>query len=351
MRRYRFIVLALVLLAVSAWLMHGKETASADQPQKEVRLPRYPTPDEYQRRVARRTLLDMRQPTIEQPQKAPRDPLLEVLPYDEKNGSVIIEASAIRFSELGEKILECLDSNAARAIEEMREATGIDPLQAIDRIGVSAGALVVTGNFEGLKLGENKTTKYGDHGQIMEGGKTALWKDQLMLLDVDEATAKEAIDRLEGRSQRTEPTFPEHMAYGEVYGWVPVRAIAQLIPEDGDRRLGERLEAAADKVELHVSVSEDVGIVARVDGKDESIRDLGKSIGGAMALGRTFAASREEKALAEILEHARVVPRGQAFDVELALPSEVLLSRLSGGRCGQARDAGVTSDEVIGPGP
>lgn len=345
MRRYRFIFIALLLLAISAWLMHGKETANADQPQKEVRMPRYPTPDEYQRRVARRTLLDTRpQPTVEQPAKAPRDPLFEVLPYDEKNGSVIIEASAIRFSELGEKILECLDADAAQAIERMREETGIDLLQAIDRVGVSDGALVVTGNFEGIKLGEGKSTKYGDHGLILEGGKAAIWKDQVMMLDMNEADAKEAIDRLEGRVQRTTPTFPEHMAYGEVYGWVPVHALAQLIPDEGNNHLGERLEAAAEKVELHVSVSDDVGIVARIDGRDESIRDLGKSVGGAMALGRTFAASRMEKDLADILERARVVPRGNSFDVELALPSDVLLSRLSGGRCGQAKDGGVTQD-------
>jgi hypothetical protein len=339
MRRLRFMLAALVLLAISAWLMHGKDAVKAEERGKDVRMPRYPTPDEYKRRVSRRTLMDRaHQDAPEQaPVEAKKDPLHQVLPYDEHKGTVIIEASAIRFSPLGERVLACLDIDAKAAIDRMREETGIDILDNIDRIGFSDGALVVTGNFEGLTADNLERKKYGDHGTLLgkdgEHERSAIWNDQLLMIDVGEERAKEMIDRLEGRIETETPTFPEHLVYGEIYGWVPVQAIAGILPDDGDRQLGERLREAADKIELHVSVGEDVGVVARVTGNNENIRDLGKSIGGAMALARTFAVSREEKDLAEILELGRVVPYGNAFDVELALPSEALLRQL-GGECG-----------------
>lgn len=347
LKRYRFVFLAIILLALAGWLMHGRDAAKAEERLKDVRMPRYPTPDEYQKRNARKTLMQVAAENQPQVPPVPRDPLLEVLPYDEHKGTVIIEAAAIRYSELGERILDCMNQDAAGELERMKEETGIDLLDSVDRIGLSERTLVLTGNFQGLQLKEAEHRAYGDHATIygLDGGsKVALWNDQVLMMNVEDEQAEQMIDRLEGRAERTAPTFPEHMEYGEIYGWMPVDGLAHMVPDD-EHHIGEKLQAAADKVELHVSIANDVGIVARVTGKDESIRDLGKSIGGAMALGRTFATSREEKDLAEILELARVVPRGEAFDVELALPSDVLLRQL-GGECSRrvSTDAGVTTE-------
>src|SRR5688572_26258839 len=40
MKRIRFILAAVILLAVSAWLMHGKDAVKAEERTKDVRMPR-----------------------------------------------------------------------------------------------------------------------------------------------------------------------------------------------------------------------------------------------------------------------------------------------------------------------
>jgi hypothetical protein len=335
MRRYRFAILAVVLLVLAAYLMHGEEPEKAEARVKNVHLPRFPTPEEYQRRNARRTLVELAAENQRDPEEetAARDPLHEVLPYDEKEGAVIVEASAIRFSELGEKILDCLGSDT-EGFKRIKEETGIDVLENLDRVGISGETMVVSGRFEGLNPKDAKLEPYGDHAKffVTENGERhgAVWKDELFIFNDSEEEVKLAIDRLEGRAPRQEKRFPDHLAYGEIYGWLPVDVMARLVPDDGPNgRLGERLREVAEKVELHVSVEKDVGIVARVLGKNDGIAELGKSIGGAMALGRVFARNQNEEDLAEILELARVAPRGDAFDVELALPSELLMKHIA----------------------
>lgn len=354
MKKYRFAILAVLLLIVAALLMHEREPARVESRAKDVHLPRFPTPEEYQRRNSRRTLMEVAKENQadDEPKEAARDPLHEVLPYDEKKGAVVIEASAIRFSELGEKILDCLGARAAEDLEEMKKETGIDLLDSLDRIGISGESLVVSGRFEGLKLPESKEEPYGDHGRILRNEHSAraaaVWNNELFLMGENEADLKLQIDRLEGRAERQEKRFPDHLAYGEVYGWVPVELMASMLPSDGTNgRLGERLREVADKIELHVSVEKDVGVVARVMGNNadsEGISELGKSIGGAMALGRVLARNQEEQDLAEILELARVSPRGDAFDLELALPSDLLLKHFASECAPKARDAGVATE-------
>jgi hypothetical protein len=83
-------------------------------------------------------------------------------------------------------------------------------------------------------------------------------------------------------------------------------------------------------VKLHVDASHDVGIVADAKGNDPAgVLDLAKTLGGALALGRTAARAQGKDNLAAFLDYASVHPaESGSFRVELALPLEYIAAQL-----------------------
>ena len=169
----------------------------------------------------------------------------------------------------------------------------------------------------------------------------------MILFGPDRRAVEAAIDRLEGRAPAA-PAIDETATYGEIYGVLAGAEIAALLPEeDGLRRL---FREAAGAIELHVDASGDVAIAADVAGPDAAkVRDLGRSLGAAIALARLQAKARGEAELAEVLGWARVEPRGDRFGLELALPRD-FLERTLGPACRRRR---APAPEAIGapPGP
>ena len=108
-----------------------------------------------------------------------------------------------------------------------------------------------------------------------------------------------------------------------------------MFPSDeGD--LAEKLRTVAQRIEVHVDTSHDVGIVADVQGVDTAqVEDLGKAVGAAMAVGRVGAQQQGEKELAELMDLAKVQPEGDRFKLEMAIPLEMLEKQLS--KCGERR--------------
>jgi hypothetical protein len=75
-----------------------------------------------------------------------------------------------------------------------------------------------------------------------------------------------------------------------------------------------------------------------VNGPDgERVGDLGRSLGGALSLGRLKAKAEGDKDLVELLELARVSQHDGLFTVEVALPLELLEEKLAACR----KDGGV----------
>jgi len=337
--RWLWLIAAAILVIAAAWLVHIPE-ARAPAAYPEVQMPRHLRPEERERMLARLTKV----PDAGAHRSAEvRDPLLTALSAGGGGSGVVLEVNALRNSPIGELLLECLAAkegrgNALHALQQM----GIDPLRDVDRVGITEHGIVVSGDFrranwEGL-LGSATGTPYGDHGQITsvdprsDGGSTLIatrWGDSLLHLGDSEEDAHRVLDAVEGRGPAPQPLLSPEQSYGELYGVLSGPDLARTM---GSSDLwASALADAASKVELHLDARRDVALVADVSGDDaRKLEDLGKSLGGALAMARAQARASGNDDAAELLSFARVSPsHGSSLSLEVALPLEVVAKRLA----------------------
>jgi hypothetical protein len=356
-RRWLWPVLAGLCFALAAWLMlRGEPEQPSARRVDKVTLPRHATHQDFQRQEQRRTWNPPAPPEGAPqlpPDEAPgaRDPLLLALPLGHDSSAMVVEANALANSPAGELMVQCFQQRTrGRGFERMREQLGIDPLKDVDRMAFWDNGAMVTGNFKAFpwdKVAESHEVKgYGEHGTLyrpamrsypLEDGGTAevqhtvgRWKDQLVFFADSEEEAKEVLDRLEGRLRGGPGPLTEDLAYGELYGTVDVKDVAELLP-DGDPKLKEDFLKAAQRVVVHMDATSDVGLVAEVQGPGgEVLGDVAKSLGGALALARMKATAEGDADLAELLELAKVNRDGDGrFGLELAIPLELIQKRMS----------------------
>jgi len=281
-----------------------------------------------------------------------RDPMLAALSAGGSSSGVVLEVNALRNSPLGDLLLQCLAAREGRgsALEALQRM-GIDPLRDVDRVGITEHGIVVSGDFrranwEGL-LGSPTGTRYGEQGQITsvdpraDGGATLVatrWGDSLLHLGDSMEDGRRVLDAVEGRGPAPKPLLTPEQSYGELYGVVSSADLARTLA--GSDAWASALVEAASKMEVHLDARRDVALVADVSGDDaRKLDDLGKSLGGALALARAQARARGDDESAELLSFARVSPtRGNALSVEVALPLEVVARRLA--FCRGGADAG-----------
>lgn len=340
-RQPAWLLLALLLLAASAGLMALVEDPP-ERPAIRVAFPSRMREAERRRNAERRTLAPAAAaaaPT-EGPDADPggeprgRDPFLTALPAAAGEPVVVFEANALRHSRLGELFIRCALARDAGAFDEVSRETGLDVLKDVDRVGFAGRTVVVSGTFgrarwDRMEAGADAVA-YGDEGRIYQDrGRAAApavarWRDQVVVLSPDAAGARQAIDQLEGRASLPAPVLDEALTYGEVYGVIPGEAVRRLFPAQ-DRELGDRLAAAAGRIELHVDAMQDVAAVVRVRGDDQgALSDLARSLGGVIAAGRLRAQAEGDDELADLLDAARVVPADGHFSLELAVPATTL---------------------------
>jgi hypothetical protein len=150
-----------------------------------------------------------------------------------------------------------------------------------------------------------------------------------MILGDTEEDLRGAIDRIEGRAPAENPIVSEDQTYGEVYGVLGTDLLTKILGRE-QPELAKRLQDAVQNVELHVSATGDVGMVAEVGGGDaDKVDDLARSMGAALSLARLQAQAQGEHDLAELLDLARVSPQGKRFNLELALPMAFLEKHLA----------------------
>jgi len=281
-----------------------------------------------------------------------RDPMLAALSAGGSGSGVVLEVNALRNSPLGELLLQCLAAREGRgnALEALQRM-GIDPLRDVDRVGITEHGVVVSGDFrranwQGL-LGSPSGTAYGDQGQITsvdpraDGGATLVatrWGDSLLHLGDSVEDGRRVLDAVEGRGPAPTPLLTPEQSYGELYGVMSGADLARTLA--GSDAWANALVEAASKVEVHLDARRDVALVADVSGDDaRRLEDLGKTLGGALALARAQARATGDDESAELLSFAKVSPaRGDALSVEVALPLEVVAKRLA--FCRGAADAG-----------
>jgi hypothetical protein len=325
---------AVLLLALSAWLMsRGDKEKPTVRPPK-VEFPHNATPEENSRQQKRRTLPPLS--NDEEGFRMKRDPMLVALPTDPKRSAMVFEVDALKESPIMKTWIDCLLAKNARekqGIERFKKKFGFDPLEDVDRVAVSSERLLVMqgsvnkASFEGWA----KRT-YGEKGVVYtdpESGRVvATWGGDMMLWGGSNGASdavEDAIDRLESKDATQKPLLDDWQAYGDVYG--------VLSPDDLAKMLGPEQEALADKiknvvqhVDFHADASEDVAMVADVRGgqAQEDMEDLAKSFGAALSLGRLKAQNDGDEKLAQLLDYAKVRSSGGAFSVDVALPFDLL---------------------------
>jgi len=339
-RRWLWLLAAALLVIAAAWLVRMPESRP-ELPRPEVPMPHELRPEERQRMLSRLTRLPGDAGTRA---TEVRDPVLAALSAGGGGSGVVLEVNALRNSPIGELLLQCLaqrqgQGNALEALQRM----GIDPLRDIDRVGITEHGLVVSGDFrranwEGL-LGTATGAAYGDRGQITavdprsDGGTTLIatrWGDSLLHLGDSEEDGHRVVDAVEGRGPAPRPLVSPEQSYGELYGVVSGPDLAKMLG-GGSEGWSTALTDAASAVELHLDARRDVALVAEVKGEDaQKLEDLGRTLGGALAVARAKARAEGQDEAAELLGFARISPEhGNALSLEVALPLEVLARRLA----------------------
>ncbi|MFL5352426.1 hypothetical protein [Archangium sp.] len=363
-RRGLWLVFAVVLFGLAAWLMLSGQGEEEALPEMKVTFPNRLRPRERERMEKRRTyVLPLAQAgTVAEPQPVrPRDPVLAALPRGKGKTAVVIEANAIRHSPLGEMLLECLMRREGAELEKFKQQTGVDPLQDLDRMVLTDDGVILSGNFGDKRLKELLASRDATHYDYGTGARmyehsyertlpdgrverrtappVGMWNDQMLVFGKNPNGVKEVIDRVEGRGPDEPPVISEGSTYGEMYGVISVEQLKKLFPPD-QQELASKLAEVAENVELHVDASSDFAMTAQVKGSNaDKVTDLGKSLGGVLSLARMKAQAEGEKELAQLLDFAKVRPEGDEFKLELAVPLEVIKQQLAFCREQQDKDS------------
>lgn len=334
---------AFVLLFFSAaWLMSSGERGQ-QQERRVVDFPRAMREPERERLERRRTL-EAPKPARPQTEPLPSrpvpgdDPLLRAFSPAPDQPHLVLEANALRYSALGELLIDCLLEEGAEWLEQAEEEMGIDFIEDLDRIGISGENIFLTGDFSRARFNQLEELDglerraYGDHGTIYSSPEQrfsmATWRGELIVLGSNERREKEeAIDRLEGRSPAP-PPFDESLSYGELYGVISAKQLRRLAGESNGP-IFDRLAEIADGIELHLDAMHDVSLRAEVHGKDaRALEELSRTLGGALSLARINAKASNDHEAAEFLSYAGVDRFSGGFAFELALPLEIVRKHL-----------------------
>lgn len=333
MRRFGWLLLAAGLVVVAGWLM--VEPGKAIHPRRpSVDFPRYPRARDLERQRERTTLVTgaAGTPDDESAQTDARDPVHVAIAGGDV--ALVVEASVIKDSPIGRMLLGCLSPDERKGLQEFRSKVGFDPLERVDRIAMGradekgGGLVVASGDFDGADLSglepDLTVEPRGPHTTLYgSAGNTIARYGSDMLLFGQRDSVLSAVDRLEGE-QPAEMSLPMGEAYGEAYGMISGGAMADLVPSE----FRDRVRRAVDRVMLHVDTTEDLLMVANVTGSAEETRDLGRSIGAALAVGRMRAIQNDEQLFADLLDQSRVIPDDSGFQLEMALPLSAIQKAL-----------------------
>lgn len=333
-RRFGMLAVLVVLFGLAAWMTMSGDPEKPAGPA--VEFPREMTP-EARRRVASRRTHPVQLPGANgaERQVVQQDPLLASLPRGAGKTAVVLEANAIRHSPLGEMFLAC--TNAARAAEKIKEQSGIDVLQDLDRVAVTGNGLTISGDFaaadwDTLLPAEAERISHGDGGRIFklqQPGQNdreeafAVWGDSFIMIGKEDELRR-TIDRLEGRGEDEPPALDESQTYGEVYGMVGNEDLIRFVGEEAELSSLSGLLGGAN-VELHADTSGDVGMVARfANGDPSTLRDLGKAMAGMLSAARIEAMASGDDEKIRLLDMASINPGSGEFNLEVALPQSYL---------------------------
>jgi hypothetical protein len=348
-QRWPWLLGATVLIALAALLMRvGEDDPRSKSAWEKVEIPRRATREDKERMEKRQVLEPLAAPKPADPDQPrppprPRDPVLAALGGDFKKGAFVLEANAVRNSPLGQLLVDCITSrDDGESLRRIRENSGIDPLTQLDRVAITDDMLVLTGDFSGLKTENFKSRSsqdFGDASKLYEmtrrdggaGGTVGVWNGQLIAAGDDAEAVKQTIERIEGKRPMGEGGLTDSQAYGEIYGVLAPDELATMIGGENPE-LAERLKQVAQRVELHVDTSGDIGVSARVEATNAAdAKEMTKALGAALSLARLKAQADGKSDEAELLDMGHVVSDGASFRLEAGVPQPWLEKALK--RC------------------
>lgn len=240
---------------------------------------------------------------------------------------VIAELNAIRHSELAEAILRCQRDDVERAFQRIREETGLDPLNDLDRMMFADGSMVMSGYFDELRIPEGRQRRpYGDDAQMFppaDDGTVIVrhGKDLLMVFD-DLTAAEAAVDRIEGRAPSELPA-PLLEGGADIYGPISQELLRPLLQSGPLAPLLGRIEEASVRVSVDDHVAMSVDFDSGGAGSPAELQDLVRA--GLSAL-RVEAAREGRQDVVELLRATRIgLDEDGQLAVDLAVPGDVVL--------------------------
>jgi hypothetical protein len=327
---------AALLVAAAALLMRvGEGDPKPKSVRDRVPIPRRATHQDRERMTSRQTLDQMLPPRpaegeTQRPAR-PRDPVLAALGGPFKKGAVVFEANAVRNSPIGQLLVDCINSeDDGEGLARLRERSGIDPLTDLDRIAVTDDMVVFSGNFKGLKpeVFQGPGTQFGDSANLdrmlrADGGAgrhLGTWGDQMIAISRDPELLKQTFERIEGKRPMESGGLTDEQAYGEVYGVISPDQFAEMVAE-ANPELADRVGQVAQRIELHVDTSGDIGVAARIEaGNATDSKEMTRALGAAMSVARLKARADGRDDIAELLDMGKVVADGSNFRLEAGVP-------------------------------
>ncbi|MBN2530459.1 MAG: hypothetical protein JXR76_28995 [Deltaproteobacteria bacterium] len=350
---------ALVLTVVAAML--SGEADEEKQTARQIEFPNYYSTQEREKRGRRQRRLQLlsRHPARsmeEQPSQEDydADPLLVAMSgAAARSDHVVLDLTSLQKTPIGQILIDCMSQKESNPISKFKEKTGRSPLDTIERVAITDDVLFLEGDFANLdvlellgketyNVAENESVKrfYKKQSPTKETSSdksdddspvlhAAIWNDSmLMIAKNDDGGVEEAVGILEGKIPFDESVFPQDQAYGDLFGRMSIDSAAHLF-ESNDAFATRFTEVVSD-VYLHVDASEDVAIVADVQGEnDTEMSDLAVAMGGVLSVARLTARANGNEKLHNLLEFTTIGHRGDGFQLEVAFPLSYLEKHLA----------------------
>lgn len=349
MKQARWLVVALVLLGLGAWLMAGKGSKNARTAPRS--FPVGPRVEEHQKMESRRTLAlpaPSATGSAEAPPAGPRDPVLMAFatPTDV---AIVAEAQVLLNAPVVQMFFDCLGAQERENFEREISSKGFDPRKIIDRVGMfkeegkTGEVMVLQGRFAGVdwatlfpdvearKMGEQARV-YQRKGEAPGRELIGVFRDEVVLIGEGGAVER-ALKRLTGELAPGKPPLQDSEAYGEIYGVLGREALASMAPPE----MQEKMKHTLSKVEIHVDATDDVLLVLDGSGEEdehgkasEEIVELAKSMAAGVAVARVKARADGDDLLVDLLDQSRVRPFMGGLRAEVAIPLATVKKHLAG---------------------
>jgi hypothetical protein len=267
------------------------------------------------------------------------------------------EQTVIRVRDLGatplaEKMLRCMGEKRRAAgdetplFERARRDLGVDPLRDVETVAVGDDLMAMGGAFGALKApagmkavpwADGVERFVADDGAFAEGGELLLKvRDHTLLMARDEAAARRAIERIEGREPVGDlvdpgPSHIRSRLSGAVIGGLFGGGL-------GDPELLGRVAQGAD---LRVLVDDRISASLDIEAGDgERARELRSAMKAGLTMLRQDAVAKDHPLAEAMLDKARFLDvDGETVKLDVGLPGAFLLELWGCGPDGTLRAA------------